>query len=465
MTTTTDRPDTQGPIWLAGDDGFESAVLDRIFNGRRPTDRLPDAVLYAETDDDVVAGVRWANEHDYTVATRSGGHAWASWSVRDGGLLIDLSRMQERDYDEATGIATSRPAVKGGDDLSPWLEERGRFFNGGHCPSVGIGGFLLQGGQGWCARGWGWAAESVVGVDVVTASGELVHASETENADLFWAARGSGPSFPGIVTRFHLQTMPLFGYVGFTAHAYPLELTEQVLVWLQEMHHGVSPDVEIVAVSVHPMGPDGVLQERQFLVTAVALVDDAEAADEALAPFRDSPLLDQANWVVDAVQTTLAEQRREQIRNNPEHARYVTDNAWIDGDPQQAAALMAPLFTEMPTQSAFSIWFSMAPRRELPDMAFDLMTDAYVATYYVYDDPAEDAEHRSWLNQAYERMLPVTAGQYLGDSDFSNRQMRFMSDENFAKLREIRRRWDPEFRFADYLCLDVDTLNRNPGEA
>ena len=81
-------------------------------------------------------------------------------------------------------------------------------FTGGHCGGVGLGGFLLQGGQGWNSRRWGWGCENVVGVDVVTAEGEQVHASEDAHADLFWAARGAGPYFPGVVTRFHLRTYP-----------------------------------------------------------------------------------------------------------------------------------------------------------------------------------------------------------------------------------------------------------------
>lgn len=464
-TATSACPQTTGRIYLPTDTEFDSAAVDRIFNGRRP-DRRPEAVLYAENDADVVAGVRWATANGWTVAVRSGGHSWASWSVREGGLLIDLSLMKEIELDEATGIVAARPAVKGGDELSPVLEAKGRFFNGGHCPSVGIGGFLLQGGQGWCTRGWGWAAESVVGIDVVTADGELIHANASEHSDLFWAARGSGPSFPGIVTRFHIQTRPLFGYLGFTAHAYPLEATEQVLAWLQRIHHEISENVEIVAVSCHPPAlEDGTLPPRQFIVTGVALVDNAEQAREALLPLTTCPVIDQALMRVDAVESTMAAQRIEQERNNPEHARYVVDNAWIEGDPDEAAALMAPLFTEMPTPQAFSIWFSMAPGRKLPDMAFDLQADAYVATYYVYEDPAEDATHRHWLNEAYARMQPVTKGQYLGDSDMTNRQLKFMSDSNFAKLREIRRNRDPENRFADYLCQDTSTLNHNHWES
>ena len=153
-------------------------------------------------------GVRLARERGWQVAVRSGGHSWARWSVREDALLIDLGGLREMAYDETTGIVTARPASRAATSSRRSWTSCGRIFTGGHCPTVGIGGFLLQGGQGWNARGWGWAAENVVAVDVVTAEGELVRADETQNTDLFWAARGAGPGFFGVVTRFHLRTPP-----------------------------------------------------------------------------------------------------------------------------------------------------------------------------------------------------------------------------------------------------------------
>src|SRR5438067_280531 len=84
-----------------------------------------------------------------------------------------------------------------------------------------VGRVLLQGGQGWNARGWGWAAEQIAAVEVVTADGELVLADQDTNADLFWGARGAGPTFPGVVTRFHLRTRPLHRFLASTVQVYP----------------------------------------------------------------------------------------------------------------------------------------------------------------------------------------------------------------------------------------------------
>ena len=443
-----------------GDPGFEEAVLGRVFNGRRP-ERRPYAVLLAESEQDVIDGVRLARDRGWTVAVRSGGHSWAAWSVREGGLLIDLGALREMTFDPATGIATAQPAVTGGDELSPLLESHGAFFNGGHCPSVGIGGFLLQGGQGWNQRGWGWAAESVVAIDVVTAEGELVRADAARHPELYWAARGAGPSFPGIVTRFHLSTRALPTAIAHTVQVYETADFAEVLTWLYGIHGSVSADVEIVAIALTPPEEPRV---ARFVVTALALCASREEAVAALEPFRRSPALGRAVFVQDAAVSSLAEQRAEQERANPPHARYRADNLWVDGEVDEIVERLAPLFTELPNDDAFTIWMSNAPLRPLPDMAFSLQTEAYVASYVVSSDPADDGRLLDWLDTRMAHAEPVTAGQYLGDSDMTRRQLKFLADENFVRLQEVIARWDPDGRFARYLAADPATVNRNHWE-
>ncbi|MHC3472751.1 FAD-binding oxidoreductase [Streptomyces sp. 7R007] len=442
-----------GTLHLPGDESFEEACLGRVFNARRPADRRPAAVLEARTEDDVVEGVRLALERGWQVAVRSGGHSWAAWSVRGDALLIDLGGFREMTYDPDTRIATATPSVKGGDELNPFLGGFGRFFNGGHCPSVGIGGFLLQGGQGWNARGWGWAAENIVAIDVVTAEGELVRADETHHSDLFWAARGAGPGFFGVVTRFHLRTRPLPGHLAHTVHAYPLDLFDEVMTWLHEAHHTVSDLVEIVAVTQGLPEYD----EHVLLVTGLSFTDTPEQAAEALAPLHANPYADRALFRVEARPTTLAEQIHGQREANPEGHRYFVDNAWLTGGASDVVPAIRKAFTEHPTPQTFTIWFSMAPLRELPDMAFSLQSEIYCASYVVHDGPERDAELRAWLDEAMAAMQPVTAGQYLGDSDFTVRQLKFMGDEQWRRLQEIRAVRDPKGLFAGYLSAGAVT--------
>ncbi|MDH6545923.1 FAD-binding oxidoreductase [Streptomyces sp. SAI-041] len=442
-----------GTLHLPGDESFEEACLGRVFNARRPTDRRPAAVLEARTEADVVEGVRLALERGWQVAVRSGGHSWAAWSVRGDALLIDLGGFREMAYDPDTRIATATPSVKGGDELNPFLGGFGRFFNGGHCPSVGIGGFLLQGGQGWNARGWGWAAENIVAIDVVTAEGELVRADETHHSDLFWAARGAGPGFFGVVTRFHLRTRPLPGHLAHTVHAYPLDLFDEVMTWLHEAHHTVSDLVETVAVTQGLPEYD----EHVLLVTGLSFTDTPEQAAEALAPLHANPYADRALFRVEARPTTLAEQIHGQREANPESHRYFVDNAWLTGSASDVVPAIRKAFTEHPTPQTFTIWFSMAPLRGLPDMAFSLQSEIYCATYVVHDGPERDAELRAWLDEAMAAMQPVTAGQYLGDSDFTVRQLKFMGDEQWRRLQEIRAVRDPKGLFAGYLSAGAVT--------
>jgi len=449
-----------GELLLREDSGFEAARVTRIFN-RRLTERQPAGVLRAATEQDVVLGVRLARERGWKVAVRSGGHSWAQWSVRDEALVIDLGALQEIAYDETTGIVSVSSAVKGGAVLAPYLEERGRFFVGGHCPTVGLGGFLLQGGQGWNARGWGWAAEYVAAVDVVTADGELVRADSEQNADLYWAARGAGPGFFGVVTRFHLRTLPAPGHIAQTVQAFALDDFDEVMTWLHELHHSVADTVEIVALTK----TDRSLSERPvLLVTGVALVADETEADTALAPFRSNPALDRALLVVDAAPTTLEEQRKRQLTDNPEGHRWAVDNAWLSGPVDRVLPAMRRAYTTLPNEKAFTIWFSMAPLRQLPDMAFSMQSEIYLASYVLWEDPADDQANQAWLRGVMTDLEPVTVGQYLGDGDLTRRQVKFMSDDNWTRLQQIRAERDPDDLFAGYLAGPEGALNANHWE-
>jgi len=455
-----DLDEFTGELLLREDSGFDEARVQRIFN-RRLTDRQPAAVLRAATEQDVVLGVRLARERGWKVAVRSGGHSWAQWSVRDDALVIDLGALQEISYDDGTGIVSVSPAVQGGAVLAPYLAARGRFFVGGHCPTVGVGGFLLQGGQGWNARGWGWAAEYVEAVDVVTADGELVRADSEQNSDLYWAARGAGPGFFGVVTRFHLRTLPAPAHIAQTVQAFRLDDFDEVMTWLHELHHTVADTVEIVALTK----TDRTLSERPvLLVTGVALVADEAEADAALAPFRSNPALDRALLVVDAAPTTLEEQRKRQLDDNPEGHRWAVDNAWLTGPADRVVPAMRRAYTTLPNDKAFTIWFSMAPLRQLPDMAFSMQSEIYLASYVLWEDPSYDEANEQWLREVMADLEPVTVGQYLGDGDLSRRQVSFMADTNWARLQQIRAERDPDGRFVGYLGGPAGAVNANHWE-
>ena len=136
-------------IWRSDPD-YEAARIDRVWN-RRHTERYPIAIIKASEESHVIDAVKVAAEKQCRVAVRSGGHSWAVASLRDNSVLLDLGDLCEMSFDEATNIVTASPSTTGA-EMTEFLMPFGRWFAGGHCPDVALGGFLLQGGVGWNAR-------------------------------------------------------------------------------------------------------------------------------------------------------------------------------------------------------------------------------------------------------------------------------------------------------------------------
>jgi FAD/FMN-containing dehydrogenase len=434
-----------------GDPGYEQARVGRIFNDRRP-DRCPAAILLADDADDVAAGVRLARAENLTVSVRSGGHSWAAWSLRDDALMIDLGGLDRLDYDEATGVVAAGPAVRGGLDLSPFLAERGRAFPGGHCPSVGLGGYLLQGGQGWNGRRMGWACESVVAVDVVTADGALLRADAAEHSDLLWAARGAGPGFPGVVTAFHLQTYEAPAVMWHDTRSYRPDDGLVLLAWLHEILPALDRRVEPVLAATRLTG------ELVLLLHTTVMAGSEDEAAELLRVFADGPLAGKELSQVTGP-TSLAEECAAQDAQSPSGYRYAVDCTWTDAPADMLAPLLGRLWSELDTEHSFSIWYGWAPDRQLPDMAFSVQGNVYIATYAIYSDPADDERYRAWVHERTADIARHGTGVYLGDTDFTRRQDRFLSESNYRRLEEIRARRDPSGLFASYLTADRERLN------
>jgi FAD/FMN-containing dehydrogenase len=457
-----DRSLFDGVFHLPGDPGYESARVDPLFNGRKP-DRFPAAILEAASDADVVAGVRLASEHGWKVSVRAGGHSWAAWGVRNHALLIDLSRMREMEMQsEHEGYAIVRvcPAVQGGQELTPFLAQRNYQFTGGHCSTVGIGGFVLQGGQGWNSRAWGWGCENLMAIDVVTADGELIHANETENSDLLWAARGSGPGFFGVVTRMYLKVRPKPPAMAHTTFVFPVELFDEVITWAHMILPTLDSRVEPVIAGVRAPLPDGTPAPGPYMVMhTTCMAESMEAVRELLRPLESCPVLDRA-WVVDVcVPTSIVDEGPFMDEQNPRGLRYHTDCVWTDAPAAELVPRLRKMYTTLPTERSFCIWYGWAPQRPLPDMAFSMEGNVYIAVYAMNNDATDDAEIRGWVNDRMTDLAPISKGLYLGDSDFLHRSAKFMTDKNYARVEALRSVWDPSQRFVGYLAPSGAVLN------
>jgi hypothetical protein len=427
-----------------GSAGFADAAVANIFNGRQPS-RRPTAVLCAADAADVAAGVKLAAAEGWKVSVRSGGHSWAAWSLREDALLIDLAALNGMRYDAATGIATVGPAARSGLDLDPFLAGHGRFFAVGHHPTVSMGGFLLQGGMGWNCRGRGWAAESIASMDVVTASGELVRCSETENPDLFWAARGSGPGFFGVVTEFRLRTRPRHRSLTRSTYIYPAGLASEVLTWFHAVRGEVDPSVGFLCIGATPSGSD----------SPVVIIDGVsfDGGPSALSALETCPVGGKALSTSGAQPTSIDKLFAEQLAASPEGLRYFVDNAYLAGPTEDLVPALVPAFADLPTPLTSTILGDFSPQlsRELPDMAVSLQPDLYFAAYVAGRSPADDGRCRSWLDATMSRLSSYSEGCYLGDSDFTVRPDRILSDAAWSRFQQVRAVRDPAGRFSGYL--------------
>lgn len=126
---------------------YEGARVRRVFNCQRPK-RFPRAIVSAKIQSDVVKAVELAIDQQCSVSVRAGGHSWPVWSLRDDTILVDLGNFSEISFDEKTGVVRASPSTTG-QELSDYLHAKSRIFPAGHCPDVGIGGYLLCGGMGW----------------------------------------------------------------------------------------------------------------------------------------------------------------------------------------------------------------------------------------------------------------------------------------------------------------------------
>jgi hypothetical protein len=172
-------------------------------------DRYPQEIHVAKSPEHVSAALRRATELGVSVGVRSSGHAFALGALVDNGILIDASNLNRSiGYNSDTQEISFGSAVRV-EEIASRLAELKRFFPHGHAATVGAGGFLLAGGQGWFVRGWGATCQSwITKMEVVVPDGRVLMASRTENQDIFWAARGSGLGFFGIVTKFWGRTIP-----------------------------------------------------------------------------------------------------------------------------------------------------------------------------------------------------------------------------------------------------------------
>jgi len=278
------REAVRGAVVAPGDDGYDEA--SRIWNGEHD-DRSPALVVQCTGAADVIAAVGFARSNDLPIAVRGGGHSIPGFSTVDGGIVIDLGRMSAVRVDP-----TARRAIVGGGavwaDVDHETQAHGLATTGGLVSSTGVAGFTLGGGIGWIMRKYGLACDNLVAADVVTADGRLVHASETENAELLWGLRGGGGNF-GIVTQFELSLHPLPSPVYAGPIFYPAETAPALLRafrdWAETAPDDVTGLVNLTTAPPLPVIPEEWHGKKVAIFVAVS-TGPLEEGEGLVAPFR-----------------------------------------------------------------------------------------------------------------------------------------------------------------------------------
>ena len=427
----------RGQLLRPGDDTFDEAR--RIWNGM--IDKRPALIVRAAGVSDVIQAVEFARESGLVLAVRGGGHNVSGNAVCDGGLTLDLSLMR------SVRVDPNRQSLRaeGGTlwrDLDHEAEAFALATTGGLISSTGIAGLTLGGGLGWLMSSYGLACDNLLSVDVVTAAGELVTASASENADLFWGLRGGGGNF-GVATSLEYQLHPVGLMLGGLI-IHPLEKAAD-LFRFYEAFTREAPDA-LGSMLLFVTGPDG---ER---VAALALCYNGppEEGEVLLAPLRTfgSPLAD-----------TIKPMRYTQIQQMFDEGfpaglqNYWRSNflEYLDGDGVEA---IVERFRKAPSpQAAIALeqLGGAVARVSAGDTAFNHRASRFnLLILGMWADRHAKAENVGWVQSISQTLAPNASSRvyvnYLGQSgdEGMGRVEAAYGPEAYARLVALKNKYDPE---------------------
>lgn len=444
-----------GTVVLRNDADYELWRTSMPWQLRKP-DRRPDSIVRPHNVDELGAAVRLARMNDWRITTRSGGHhVWGSM-LRDDGILIDMSRFQRVRIDAANGFADVGPAVWS-DELIRRLAPAGFAFPVAHCATVPMGGYLMGGGFGLNGDEWGpMACFSVLEADVMTADGELLTVGPARNEDLYWAVRGAGHGFPGIVTRYRLRLYQAPRDVRTSVYVFPAGRLPDVGEWLRSAAATGMRKTELMALLLDNPDPAAPEPMRKLCVVRPAVFADSAAEAEAvLSPVADHPLAKEAVFSQVMQPTTMQRLLEESIDLNRGFGfgRYAVDTCWT-GQPVDALQTAADEFMGAPSGKSHIVLLVKSNTELQKSAAFSRLTDTWIGAYAVWDHAADDATNVAWLRQTSAALQPYAAGHSINELDAgvdSGKVERCFSPEAWQRLAKVRAARDPDGAFHDFL--------------
>ncbi|MFF5707299.1 FAD-binding oxidoreductase [Streptomyces sp. NPDC012794] len=434
------REDLAGDVFAPDDPGYDEARA--VFNAM--IDRRPAVIARCEGASDVVTAVRFARELDLPVAVRGGGHSVAGMSLNDGGLVVDLRRMHGVSVRPA-----ARAAYVGGGATMSHLDRACEPYalatTGGRASTTGVGGFVLGGGTGWLDRKFGLAVDNLLGVELVTADGELLHVTAEEHPDLFWGLHGGGGNF-GIATSLTLRLHEL-PHMSVAFLLYLPERGPEVVRTFRDVIESGPPEAGGGALYLTGPPDEFVPPHLVGLLLAGVLLTYAGPEDEMrrLA----EPLLavpHEAEMV-----TAIPYADLQCMIDDPPGLRNHWSAEYLTGVPDAFVEVFCARAASMPvpTGTQHVVWPQGGAVASGPAGYPVPYRDApwAVHPFGMWEDPADDDRVRQWVRDVRADVRPWSTGavylNFTGDEG-ADRVVAGLGAENMRRLGELKRRYDPD---------------------
>ncbi len=441
-----------GPAtYKRNDPSYEALRRSLIWQAIKPA-RYPDRIVEVASVADVVAALASARADGRRVSMVSCGHNYVGTGIRDGTTLLHLGNLQGVAINKGTRTAALQPGVRAY-LLDSLLEKQHLAFPVPHNPTVGLAGFLLGGGMGWNAESWNnLACFNLRSVEAVLASGEIITADEQHHSDLFWAARGGGPYFPAVATRFHVDVFARPAAIRESTLVYSCDAAPDVITWLDKVHPSLDPKMEVVLIfgTSDPEDNNG-KAEKQCIASLVCFADsDGEAKRiyqtvANVAPKRGLVFKEELKPM------TIGGLLLEDKASLPN--RHAVETVWTNR-PAETAQKLAELFQSAPTSTTL-LYQNYRARPIIPaDGAYSVMGSAFVFSDVSWDNEKDDTANRAWSDQFVSSLAGLDIGAYINESEivrYPDRAMHCYSKTNWERLRQVVAKYDPQRVFVSPL--------------
>ncbi|HWW49592.1 MAG TPA: FAD-binding oxidoreductase [Xanthobacteraceae bacterium] len=440
------QPSLRGKACVRGDPDYDTARS--IWNAM--IDRYPDVVVSCAGTADVIKAVRFANDHNLELSIRGGGHNIAGSAVGPSGLMVDLSPMKGVRVDPIRRRAWVGPGATLS-DVDKETQQFGLAVPTGINSTTGIAGLTLGGGFGWLTRPFGMTVDNLVGADIVTAKGELLHADAQENADLFWAIRGGGGNF-GIVTMFEFALHPLGPEVFSGLIVHPFDQATELLKGYREIVAETPDELTIWSVMRKAPPLPFIPQEwhgREVLIFAACYAGSNADGEKATAALRalGKPLAD-----VMGPHPFVGWQAAFDPLLTPGARNYWKTHDFTElSDDAIATITSAVAQLPGPECEVFVAQVGGAMARVAPEAtAYPYRNSHFIMNVHTrWRDAAQDNECVTWARNLFKATAPfATGGAYVNfmPADEADRIEKVYGN-NYARLADVKRRWDPQNRF------------------